>query len=87
MSDQYQHHHHHHHAKSPTNNWDASYDSFQDSSFNNGYMYFLDPPKRNHVAEHHQEPPICVKLGDKEICSESVDTVAEEFIKLEHKRF
>uniref|UniRef100_A0A2C9UQ55 Uncharacterized protein n=1 Tax=Manihot esculenta TaxID=3983 RepID=A0A2C9UQ55_MANES len=79
------HHHHHHHARNH-NNWEVSGDSFpQGSSTNSGYKYFLDPP--NSVRKNNEKATVCVKLGDKEICSESVDAVTEEFIKLEHKKF
>ncbi|CAI0390317.1 unnamed protein product [Linum tenue] len=30
---------------------------------------------------------VCVTVGDEKICSENVDSVAEEFIKMEHKKF
>ncbi|CAN1152222.1 hypothetical protein LINPERPRIM_LOCUS28795 [Linum perenne] len=30
---------------------------------------------------------VCVKFGSQKICSDNVDTVAEEFIRLKHKKF
>lgn len=39
------------------------------------------------MRKNNEKATVCVKLGDKEICSESVDAVTEEFIKLEHKKF
>ncbi|CAI0463671.1 unnamed protein product [Linum tenue] len=32
-------------------------------------------------------PKVCVTVADENICSENVDSVAEEFIKMEHKKF
>ncbi|CAK7332545.1 unnamed protein product [Dovyalis caffra] len=38
-------------------------------------------------AVEYEKAPVCVRVGDNVVCSENVDEVAEEFIKLEHKRF
>ncbi|CAN0896286.1 hypothetical protein LINGRAHAP2_LOCUS18397 [Linum grandiflorum] len=52
-----------------------------------GYDYY--PSKCNEVKRLERSPPspICVKFGSQKICSDNVDTVAEEFIRLEHKKF
>ncbi|KDP26692.1 hypothetical protein JCGZ_17850 [Jatropha curcas] len=74
------HHHHHlhhqpyHHTNHP-NNKEASYESF------------VDPLRRNNRVQEYERSKVCVRVGDQEICKESVDAVTEEFLKLEHQKF
>ncbi|KAJ6719642.1 hypothetical protein OIU79_007314 [Salix purpurea] len=39
------------------------------------------------VAEHEKAPGGRVKAGEIVVCDENVDEEAEEFIKLEHRKF
>ncbi|CAN1852391.1 hypothetical protein LINPERHAP1_LOCUS40626 [Linum perenne] len=55
------------------------------SSDDYGYCHY--PPKRREIAIAGASPVVCVKFGSLKICSDNVDTIAEEFIKWEHRKF
>ncbi|CAN1795162.1 hypothetical protein LINPERHAP1_LOCUS20516 [Linum perenne] len=53
-----------------------------------GYGYHA--PKSEDVKQPERtsnSSRVCVKFGSQKICSDNVDTVAEEFIRLKHKKF
>ncbi|CAN0877136.1 hypothetical protein LINGRAHAP2_LOCUS11711 [Linum grandiflorum] len=43
--------------------------------------------KREIIIAGPSQPIICVRFGSQKICSDNVDAVAEEFIKLKHRKF
>ncbi|CAN1152223.1 hypothetical protein LINPERPRIM_LOCUS28796 [Linum perenne] len=54
-----------------------------------GYDYHY-PPKIEEVKRRertHNPSPVCVKFGSQKICNDNVDAVADEFIRLEHRKF
>ncbi|KAJ4846416.1 hypothetical protein Tsubulata_044960 [Turnera subulata] len=88
-------HNRHHHAKKhhqPNNrhhhNWEASNSYHYTTTTTTGseYQYFLDPPRKHQHVEYVRSP-VSVAMQNLEVCNENVDAVAEEFIKLEHKKF
>ncbi|CAL1395308.1 unnamed protein product [Linum trigynum] len=77
---------------SSRNSYNQQYYSREASSSDDcGYCYY--PPKREEVMARYERasslpsPKVCVTVADENICSENVDSVAEEFIKMEHKKF
>ncbi|CAN0841775.1 hypothetical protein LINGRAHAP2_LOCUS3412 [Linum grandiflorum] len=71
----------HHHQKQHQNSNQAA-----KSSDDYGYCHY--PPKRQEIVAAEASPAVvCVRFGGHKICSDNVDTLAEEFIKWEHRKF
>ncbi|KAF9677868.1 hypothetical protein SADUNF_Sadunf08G0152500 [Salix dunnii] len=67
-----------HHAKHHRKNRGGTNDQHRDSTFHHS--------THGQVVEHERNQ-VCVKVGHRVVCNENVDEVAEEFIKLKHKKF
>ena len=69
-----------HRAKHHRNNPETMNDRYQDPAI-------FNYNRHSQAVEHERGAQVCVKVGHYVVCDESVDEVAEEYIKLRHKKF
>ncbi|KAH7570364.1 hypothetical protein JRO89_XS05G0093400 [Xanthoceras sorbifolium] len=96
-------HHDHHHQSQQYQSWDSSngygvyatiqhpeaqqYQYANVTQHNNYEDYVLQDPRRTHaVAYERPRAPVRVNSDDYKV-AENIDAEAEEFIKIEHKKF